>query len=91
MENTLNPTRQQIADFLIERIISDITGFLMEDYHFPLDKALNTIYNSSILTKLEQIEDELYIQSSLYIYELLLKEKGLYPISNTATMTIASE
>lgn len=89
MENKLNPSHQQIADFLIDRIISDITKLLMEDYDFSLEKALDTIYTSSILQKLEQVEDELYIQSSLYIYELLIKEKGLYPVfDNTVTSMV---
>ena len=77
METGLNPTHSQIADFLTDNIISEITSYLMEDFGYPLEKALDIVYTSHILDLLQRKDGELYVQSPSYIYESLLKEKGL--------------
>lgn len=73
----MKPTKLQIAEFLTDNIISEITRYLMEDFGYPLENALDTVYSSHILELLQHKSDELYVQSPAYIYELLLKEKGL--------------
>ena len=77
MEDNLKPTHSQIADFLTDNIISEMTSFLMEDFGYSLEKALDVIYSSHVLDLLQQEDDELYVQSPPYIYELLLKETKL--------------
>ena len=83
MDTGLNPTHTQIADFLTDNIISEITSYLMEDFGYPLEKALDIIYSSNVLDLLQHKEGELYVQSPSYIYELLLKEKGLQVVNET--------
>lgn len=80
MADKLNPTHHQIAEFLIDDVISEMTKFLMEDYGYSLEKALDTVYTSHLLEILQDEESELYIQSPSYNYELLIKELGLYPV-----------
>lgn len=64
----------QYKDFLISYAIDRMTEYLIEDHNLSIELALSTIYNSDTYKKLVQTENDLYIQSSAYIYELLDKE-----------------
>ena len=77
MSATITPTHHQIAVQLTDYIISEMTAYLMEDYGYSLEKALDTVYTSRTI-ELLQIEDgELYVQSPAYVYEMLIQEFGL--------------
>ena len=80
MENKLNPTHKQMADFLIDHIISEMTQYLMEDYDYTLEKALDVVYRSKTVELLQIEEGELYVQSPAYVYDMLLQELHLYPV-----------
>lgn len=84
METGLKPTHSQIADFLTDNIFSEITQYLMEDYGYSLEEALSTLYSSKVLDLLQKEDCELYVQSPSYIYEMLLKEKGLQVVGGAA-------
>lgn len=77
MSEKITPTHSQIADFLTDDIVSEMTSYLMEDFGVSLEHALNTIYTSEVLKKLQNEDCELYVQSPSYVYELLRKEKNL--------------
>ena len=55
----------------------------MEDFGYPLEKALDTVYSSHVLDLLQHEDGELYVQSPSYIYELLLREKGLQTVNES--------
>lgn len=44
MEIKLNPTHKQMADYLTDHVISEMTKYLMEDYGYSLEKALDVVY-----------------------------------------------
>lgn len=77
MSEKITPTHSQIADFLTDDIVSEMTSYLMEDFGVSLEQALDTIYTSDIIKKLQNEEAELYVQSPSYVYELLRQEKNL--------------
>lgn len=80
MQNSIRPSHHEIAELLIDERVSDMTQYLMEDYDYTLEKALDTIYTSKTI-ELLQIEDaELYVQSSAYVYDMLLEELHLDPV-----------
>ena len=54
--------------------IKDIILWLMEDYGYSLQDALDCIYNSYLYEKLQDLGTGLYYQSSAYNYELLKEE-----------------
>jgi len=83
MDTGLNPSHSQIADFLVDKIISEITRYLIEDYGYSLELAFDLIYSSHVLDLLQNIDGELYVQSPAYVYELLLKEKGLQIVNES--------
>lgn len=76
----MNPSHRQIANFLTDHVISEMTSYLMEDYGYSLEEALDAIYTSHTLELLQIEEGELYVQSPAYVYELLLKELHLLPV-----------
>lgn len=83
MYSEINPASDKIAEHLINRIISEMTSNLMEDYGCSLRQALDIVYTSRTLDLLQQIQDELYIQSPSYVYEILLQEKPIIPPAAT--------
>lgn len=67
-------THSEIAEILIENILTELTQYLMADYNYTLEQALDCVYSSHLLPLLQQEDDELYVQSPAYLYELLKKE-----------------
>lgn len=61
-------------DFLINRIVDQLTEFVMADFQLPLSAALKKVYQSEVYQLLQSNDDELYTQSPSYIYELLKQE-----------------
>lgn len=82
MEIKLNPTHKQMADYLTDHVISEMTKYLMEDYGYSLEKALDVVYTSKTVELLQIEEGELYVQSPACVYDMLLQELHLYPMPN---------
>lgn len=80
MQENLGPSHHNIANLLIDKRISDMTKYLMEDYNYSLEKALDTVYKSQTMSILQEEDAELYVQSSAYVYDMLINELGLYPV-----------
>lgn len=80
MENKLNPTHKQIADYLTDHVISEMTQYLMDDFGYSLEKALDVVYTSKTVELLQIEEGELYVQSPAYVYDMLLEELRLHPV-----------
>lgn len=76
MHTPIEPTHSQIAELLTDDIISEMTGYLIEDYNYSLEKALDIVYSSATVALLQNEEAELYVQSPAYVYDLLLHELG---------------
>lgn len=81
MQTKIEPTHHAIATLLTDDIISEMTQYLMEDYDYSLEQALEAIYTSHTLELLQIEKGELYVQSPAYVYDLLIKELRLYPVS----------
>ena len=80
MRTKIEPSHHAIATLLTDDIISEMTQYLMEDYGYTLEKALDTVYNSKTVELLQIEEGELYGQSPAYVYDMLLQELHLYPM-----------
>ncbi len=70
MEGQTKLSAGQIGILLNARI-KDMAIWLMEDFSYSLEEALDCVYNSELFEKLQDIETGLYYQSSGYNYELL--------------------
>ena len=67
----LSATHHQIATYLTDYALSELVRFVMEDTGCNLEQAMEKVYNSSLMTALQDEENELYIQSPAYLYELM--------------------
>ena len=67
----LSATHHQIATYLTDYALSELVRYVMEDAGCNLEQAMAKVYNSSLMTALQDEENELYIQSPAYLYELM--------------------
>lgn len=65
---------EQEFRFMVEGITSDLIQLLMDREQYTLPQAVETVYGSSIYQALLRPSSGLYVQSSGYVYEYLLKE-----------------
>ena len=65
------PNHQQIATYLTNYAISELVRYVMKDTDCTLEQAMERVYNSSLMTALQDEENELYIQSPAYLYEMM--------------------
>ncbi|MDR0286800.1 MAG: hypothetical protein LBI03_03700 [Clostridiales bacterium] len=59
---------------LIEGVTQDIVAYLVDEDNISIEKALDTLYNSEVFTKLSDGETGLYRESSAYVAALLRDE-----------------
>ena len=67
-------SENQIQDYLVNRIVDQLTTFLIEDKGVSISEALEKVYSSHVYDLLQIKEGDLFSQSPLYVYELLKKE-----------------
>lgn len=60
--------------FLIECLSEDLIAMLMETYDYSLDEAADVLYKSNTYHLIENIDSELYYQSSVYVFDMLKEE-----------------
>lgn len=67
----IQSSHHQIATYLTDYILSELVKYVIEDSGCSLPQAMERVYGSSIMTALQDEENELYVQSPSYIYELM--------------------
>ena len=73
METQTKLTPGQI-NILINAVVKDMATWLMEDFKYSLEEALDCVYSSELFESLQDLSTGLYCQSSGYNYELLKDE-----------------
>ncbi len=61
-------------NLVVEMITNRLVSFLMEDYKLSLLDAMDKVYKSQTLEKLQNKGTGLYLRSAAYTYEYLKKE-----------------
>ena len=61
----------QIATYLTDYALSELVRYVMEDTSCGMEQAMEKVYNSSLMPALQDEENELYIQSPAYLYEMM--------------------
>lgn len=59
---------------LMEYIAQDIVVLLMNERQLDIDGAISLFYNSTVFEKLHREDTGLYLEGSLYVYDLLKNE-----------------
>ena len=65
------PTKDQIAEYLISNIIDNLVSYVMEDEGIGIEESLDKVYGSEVIKKLQAKDTELYVQSPAYVYEMM--------------------
>ena len=73
MEVQTKLTAGQIS-IMINARIKDMVMWLMEDFKYSLEEALDCVYNSELFERLQNLETGLYYESYWYNYEFLMDE-----------------
>lgn len=71
------PNKEQIREYLISNTIDQMVDFLMSSGKFALDQAMDKVYKSETVKRLQNTEGELYVQSPGYVCELLESETNI--------------
>lgn len=61
--------------FMIECITTELTEYVMRDYHIGMKEALDMVYNSETYSKLIDMNSGLYYQSPLLVYDVFKEEQ----------------
>ena len=61
----------QIATYLTDYALSELVRYVMEDTGCGLEQAMEKVYNSPLMPALQDEENELYVQSPAYLYEMM--------------------
>lgn len=72
-------SEKQIQDYLVNRIVDQLTTFLIEDESIGISEALEKVYSSHVYDLLQIKEGDLFSQSPSYVYEMLKKELETTP------------
>lgn len=67
----ISPTQHQIATYLTNYAISELVKYVIEDTGCSVEQAMERVYNSPLMSALQDEEGELYVQSPAYLYELM--------------------
>ena len=65
------PTHHQIATYLTDYVLSELVKYVMEDTGCGIEQAMENVYKSPLMEALQDEENELYVQSPAYLYELM--------------------
>ena len=65
------PTHHQIATCLTYYVLSELVKYVMEDTDCGIEQAMVKVYKSPLMEALQDEENELYVQSPAYLYELM--------------------
>ena len=70
------PNHHQIANYLTDYVLSELVKYVKEDTNCSIEQAMERVYNSPLMTALQDEEGELYVQSTAYLYELMERGEG---------------
>ncbi len=71
MTTRLTPEQIQL---LKDELSVEIAGFLVDDYHYTPEEAIDVLYTSETFERLQDDSTGLYYQSPGYVYSFLQNE-----------------
>ena len=71
MTTRLTPEQIQL---LKDDLSVELSGFLMDDFHYTPQEAIDVLYTSETFERLQDNNTGLYYQSAGYVYSFLLNE-----------------
>lgn len=71
MMTRLTPEQIQL---LKDELCAELAGFLVDDYHYTPEEAIDVLYTSETFERLQDDSTGLYYQSPGYVYSFLQNE-----------------
>lgn len=71
MTTRLTPEQIQL---LKDELCAELAGFLVDDYHYTPEEAIDVLYTSETFERLQDDSTGLYYQSPGYVYSFLQNE-----------------
>lgn len=68
------PNHHQIATYLTDYVQSELVKYVMEDTGCGIEQAMEKVYTSPLMEALQDEENELYVQSPAYLYEMMNRQ-----------------
>ncbi len=59
----------------MEYTTQEIIAYIMEDENLSMEAAMDKLYMSKVFEQLNDVETGLYLEGSLYVYEMLKREQ----------------
>ena len=76
------PTHHQIATYLTNYALSELVKYVIEDTGCSIEQAMEKVYHSPLIEALQDEQNELYVQSPAYLYEMMMLYQGSTPYSS---------
>ena len=74
MQARVYEKRNEQKQLMKDDICVELAGYLMDDYHYSRDDAIDVLYTSETFERLQDDATGLYYQSSGYVYSFLQSE-----------------
>ena len=68
------PNHHQIATYLTDYVLSELVKYVMEDTGCGIEQAREKVYKYPLMEALQDEENELYVQSPAYLYEMINRQ-----------------
>ena len=65
------PNHHQRTTYLTNYVLSELVKYVMEDTGCGIEQAMEQVYKSPLMEALQDEENELYVQSPAYLYEMM--------------------
>ena len=65
------PRRENVCCEETNYVLSELVKYVIEDTGCGIEQAMEKVYKSPLMEALQDEENELYVQSPAYLYELM--------------------
>lgn len=65
------------VQFMRECVTSGVIKLIMEEQGLDIESAMQLFYTSDTFARLDNEQTKLYTQSPVYLYDMLMAEKGV--------------
>ena len=65
------PRRENVCCEETNYVLSELVKYVMEDTGCGIEQAMEKVYKSPLMEALQDEENELYVQSPAYLYEMM--------------------
>ena len=88
MQARVYEKRNEQKQLMKDDVCVELAGYLMDDYHYSRDEAIDVLYTSETFERLQDDATGLYYQSSGYVYSFLQSELNKARLPDDRLLTL---